>query len=124
MAAALAFLSRLDLRVVLVGLLIVALAGSWVVVRHKDRQIAAAQVELATSKVNVRTLEASIAEQNAAVDAAAAEFRARQVAVTKAIESAPRPRARVATAMAEPARGRTVADRVEDIDRRFLEAIR
>lgn len=123
MGAALAFLSRIDLRVVLTGLLIVALAGSWVVVRHKDRQIASAQIAAAQAEANARMLEAALAEQNAAIDAAAAEFRARQVAVKKAIETAPRPRSRVASAMVEPPRGGTIADRVEDVDRRFLESI-
>lgn len=123
MGVALAFLSRIDLRLVLAGLLIVSLGGAWLVVRHKDRQIETVRIQLATARASIADLEAGIDEQNAAVDAAAAEFRARQAAARRAIELAPMVRPRVMDAMREPPHGESATDRMGDIDRRFLEAI-
>lgn len=122
--AALALLSRIDLRLVLAGLLVVALGGGWALLRHKDAQLTAARVDLAVAEANVRALTESIETQNAAIEATAAAGMARQAAAQRAISNARPPRERVTATMVEPPRGSTLTERVEDVDRRLLESLR
>jgi len=69
-------------------------------------------------------LQVTVDRHNAAVRALQADSERRQDAVRRAIEAAPMPRPRVAEALRDAPRGDTAAERFEDIDRRFLEALR
>lgn len=95
---------------------------AWQNARLAD-QLDAVRGDLARARANVVALEDAITEQNAAVDALAAESRARQAEVSRLIATSPLPRSQVAEAMAAAPRGNTLAERVLDVDRRFMEAL-
>lgn len=114
--------SRLTLA--LAAALAVTILGWTVTAQMQRTALRQARTELALAHANVATLEVAIAEQNAAIEQAAAAGRKRREAVEAAITNAPVARERVVDAMRAPAAGATAAERMEDIDRRFLEGLK
>lgn len=69
-------------------------------------------------------LATTVAEHNAAVAALQADSDARIAEVREAMANAPKPRPVVIEAIRQPGRGANELERLHDIDRRFLEALR
>lgn len=106
------------------GFLALVLAASAAGLWWQGKRINSLQDSLAVERANVATMQAAIREQNAAVEHLAAEGRRRQGRAQTAVETAPVARPRVLEAMKAPPAGSTAADRVNDIDSRFLESLR
>lgn len=80
---------------------------------------------LAWQNDGLRTkLANTIAEHNAAVAKLQVDSDARIAEVREAMANAPKPRPAVIEAVRQPARGDNELERLHDIDRRFLEALR
>ena len=113
--------SRLTLG--LAAALAAAILGWTVTAQMQRSALRQARTELVLAHANVASLEAAIADQNTAIEQAAAAGRKRREAAEAAIANAPVARERVVDAVRAPAAGGSVAERMEDIDRRFLEGL-
>ena len=111
-------------RLLVVAVVALCLAASAVVIWRQGERIERLTGDLAVSRANEQTLESAIGSQNAAVERMAAEGRRRQSRAAEVIQRAPVARPRVVSAMQAPATGATAAERIDDIDRRFLESLR
>lgn len=104
--------------------LLAALIG-WATTASMQRTaLRLARADLAVASGNIAALEAAIGDQNAAIERAAAAGRRRQEAAAAAIARVPATRSHVVRPLSEPGRGGSVTDRFEDVDRRFMEALR
>lgn len=98
-----------------------ALAGTVVWQHGRIEQL---NEKLGAERAIVSALNATIAEQNAAVVELAEDGRRRQQRAARAVKTAPVAREKVVDALRGDPVGDTPAARVEDIDRRLLESLR
>lgn len=106
----------------------VALLTAKIEIRHLTKVNDGLTVDLTQSKANVATLESAIATQNTALEqmgrdaaAAVALSEARVEAANVARKQAER---RAAALLADKPRGRTLEERVLDVDGRIMEALK